>query len=677
MKTNLLKFVLLVLAAVTLTVCSKKEEAASTPDIFAGTFDSTVSAGDDFFKYAFGTWIKNNPIPPAESAWGISREVKNEVYKRLFKICQDAASSPGDNKSAQTIGALWAAGMDSLAIENEKLSALLPYIERLNNIKSKQELFTAVAELQSMRVMPLFNTRVGQDDKNSGQYAFFLHQGGLGLPSREYYFSDDVASAKIRDQYLAHISKMFSLIGRTDAPQSSKAIVDFETSLAKASRKLEALRDPYKNYNKYAVADLPKKFKAIDWGKLLGGMNVRVDSIIVGQPEFVSEVGVLTKTESLQTWKDYLTWALLRDYAPRLHHALAIENFNFYDVALVGVKERKPRWKRILDHEEAYVGELLGQEFVKNYFTQETKQRYSKLVDEMLVTFREHIEALDWMTDSTKQKAVLKLSTIQKKIGYPDKWKDYSSLSFTRGSFVKNCIAGEKWLYQFDNNKLGKPVDREEWMMTPQAYNAYYNPYSNEIALTAAVFMVPGFNDQDLDDAIVYGYGAASTIGHELTHAFDDQGSQYDEKGNLRNWWTKKDNEQFKRKVKGIVNHFNNFVVLDSMHINGEATAGENIADLGGITIALDAFKKTAQYKEGKLVNGLTPVQRFFLGYALAWKVITTDELLLLMVQSDVHSPPFVRINGPFSLVPEFYEAFNVQPGQPMWRADSVRVKIW
>jgi putative endopeptidase len=669
---------LLFIAAITsLAGCDTPDKKPLRPDVLVSAMDTTVSPGDDFFRYAHGTWIKNNPIPAAENRWGINVEVQNEVYSRLVTICKDAAANPGDKKSTQMVGALWATGMDSLAIEQQGASGLKPYLDKIAAIKSKRDLPKVISGLRPLGVRMAFGIYVGQDDKNSEQYALFIYQGGLGLPDRDYYFNKDSRTANVRTAYVAHIAKMLTLLGRdsAEARKSSEHIMKFETSLAGSSRKLEDLRDPYKNYNKFSVADVKKKYSDLGWDSMLSGLPV--DSVIVGQPEFLRETNRMVSSETIDTWKDYLTWQLVRRYAFALSHDFVQENFNFYGTTLQGRKELKPRWKRILDVEERYIGDLLGQEFVRNYFPEKTKMRYVNLVNEMIATYREHIEALTWMSDSTKQEALLKLSTIRKKIGYPDKWKDYSALSFSRDQFLANCIAGEQWLYQYDMQKLGKPVDRDEWGMTPQTWNAYYNPSNNEIVLPAAIFMIPGINDEDADDAIVYGYAGASTIGHELTHGFDDQGSQYDENGNLKNWWSKEDRERFDKMVQGIVGQFDGYKVLDSMHINGSATAGENIADLGGVMIGLDAFKKTEQYKKGETIGGLTPLQRYFLGYALSWRIIARDEMLSMQVMSDVHSPPFLRVNGPFSNVPEFYEAFKVQPNQAMWRADSLRVKIW
>ncbi len=675
---QLFKFLIALAVSGALTSCNNKEELANA-DVLVSAMDTSANPGSDFFKFAHGSWARQNPIPESENSWGIHLEVRNEIYKRLLAICDSAATKPGGNKSIQMIGALWATGMDSLGLEKQGIAGLQPYFEKINAIRTKKDLPGIVAELHTMGVSAMFNVYVSQDDKNSEQYALFIAQGGLGLPDRDYYFNKDSRTANIRKEYVRHITKMLVLAGHDSilAGKKAETIMEMETSLAKASRKLEDLRDPYKNYNKFAVSDLSRRFKGIDWNALFEGMGIQTDTAIVGQPEFLVELERIMREKDIEVWKSYLSWHLLRNYSHALSHNFVRQHFYFYGTIMNGQKQMRPRWKRILDAEETYLGDLLGQEFVKNYFPEKTKQRYIKLVDEMIIAYREHIEKLDWMSDSTKQKALVKLSTIRKKVGYPEKWKDYNGLTFTRDSYLNNIIAGEKWFYRYYMDKLHKPVDRNEWHMTPQTWNAYYNPSNNEIVLPAAIFMIPGLHDEDADDAIVYGYGGASTIGHELTHGFDDQGSQYDAEGNLKNWWTKKDRRLFEEKVNGIVNQFDNYVVLDSMKINGRATAGENIADLGGVMIALDAYKKTDEYKANKKIGGLTPLQRYFLGYALSWKIISRDERLAQQVMSDVHSPPFLRVNGPLANVPEFYEAFNVQPGQPMWRADSVRVKIW
>ena len=426
------------------------------------------------------------------------------------------------------------------------------------------------------------------------------------------------------------------------------------------------------------VAALDRITPGIEWNGLFKTLDFKtVDTVIVGQPEYYRAVDKALKTFSVDDWKAYLRLKLISTYAPYLNGKLSDEDFSFFGKTLRGQKEQLPRWKRVLQTENSIMGELLGQLFVKAYFPEKAKQRYLAEVEAIRQAYREHIMKLDWMSAETKQKALVKLNAIHPKVGYPDQWKDFSTLVINRESYAGNVMQARHWLYLVNVNKLGKPVNHQEWNMTPQTYNANYSPSNNEITLPAAQLLIPGIKDDDVDDAMAYGYVAASVIGHEITHGFDDEGRQYDAKGNLKEWWTPQDSIQFTKRAQMLVDQFNGYVVLDSLHINGKATLGENIADLGGIVLGVDAFKKTKQYKEGKKINGLTPMQRFFLGYALSWLENDRDELLANRVMTDVHSPAFLRVNGPFSDVPEFYEAFHIKKGDKMWLDPDKRVKIW
>ncbi|MBF9254542.1 M13 family metallopeptidase [Pontibacter sp. 172403-2] len=670
------------LATTLLAGCHKYEKAAADePDLISSNRDTTVAPGDDFFTYANGTWIKNHPIPASESSWSIGKEVQEEMYARLRDISEKAAKADAaDGTNEQKIGDFYHTGMDTTTINRQGLQPLKPELDRIEAMKTPADVQAVIAQLKPYGVTSPAGVFVEQDAKHSDVMALYLWQSGLGLPNRDYYFNTDSRTANIRQEYVKHVANTFELMGQDahTAQQNSARVMKLETAMAKASRKLADLRDPYANYNKMSVAELDKLTPGIDWKNWLAQMNIsNVDSVIVGQPEFYKETGKLLSNASIDDWKAYLRWHLVHAYADNLSKPFDEENFRFYGTVMQGSTEQRPRWKRVLDAEEDAMGEMLGQLFVKDYFSPETKQRYEQLADNVVASFRDHIKKLDWMSDSTKQKALAKLNKINKKVGYPEQWKDFSDLEIDRSSYVRNVMRANQWWYNYNLNKLGKPVDRTEWSMTPQTYNAYYNPSNNEIVLPAAIFAVPGLKDAEADDAIIYGYVGASTIGHELTHGFDDQGSQYDAAGNLRNWWTDKDQELFKKKVDQIVNQFDNYTVLDSMHVNGRATAGENIADLGGIVIGLDAFKKTEQYKKGEKIGGLTPVQRYFLGYALGWQSHQRDERLARQILTDVHSPANLRVNGPFADVPEFYEAFDVKPGQKMYLPDSARVKIW
>ena len=637
--------------------------------------------GDDFFQYANGGWLKRHPIPASESSWGIGKEVQNEVYARLRALNQEAAKAKAAaGTTQQKIGDFWATGMDSVAIDKQNLAPLKAELDRLAALRTPADVQAAMARLIPLNVNALVGPYVAQDAKNSEKMALYLYQAGLGLPNRDYYFNKDARTANIRKEYGTHVAKMLALMGEdaATAQRHSAQVVKLETALAGASRKLEALRDPYANYNKMTLAQLNQLTPGLDWKTWFTQAGIAsVDTVIVGQPEFYREAARLLRTAPVEDWRAYLQWQLLHTYAERLSAPFDNENFRFYGTILQGSKEQRPRWKRVLDDEESAMGEALGELFVKEYFTPETKARYEKLTENVVASFREHIQALSWMSDSTKQKALVKLTKITPKVGYPAKWRDYSALDIKRDSYAANVMRANQWTYRYNLSKLGKPVDRTEWSMTPQTYNAYYNPSNNEIVLPAAIFAVPGLKDADADDAIIYGYAGASTIGHELTHGFDDEGSQFDENGNLRNWWSKKDRAAFQQRVNGIVRQFNGYTVLDSLHINGKATAGENIADLGGIVIAFDAFKKTEQYKKGEKIGGLTPTQRYFLGYALGWQNHQRDEVLAQRILTDVHSPASYRVNGPFADVPAFYGAFNVKPTDKLYRPDSARMTIW
>ncbi len=650
-------------------------------DFLTNAMDTTIDPGVDFFEYATGTWMKENPIPASERRWGLSNLVNEETYSRLKGILQEAAANQyPEGTSRQKIGDFYFTGMDTVSIEKKGLSPVQPELDKINSIKTKKDLFETVAYLQKEGVSAMFGLFVEQDTKNSEQYALYIWQGGLGLPNREYYFRNDARTQNIRNEYKTHLANMLELEGypKSEAEMENNKIFQLDNFLADSCRKLEDLRDPYANYNKMSVSELEKNSPNVDWKLILKSFGAEnVDSVIVGQPEFIHQLSAAIDKFSLDDWKAYLKFHLLREFAGTLSSKYDNERFHFYGTVMSGVTEQKPRWKRIQDATEGAMGELLGQIYVEKYYSPKTKKRYEKIVDDCIDAFANRIKNLDWMSDSTKQKALNKLYAITKKVGYPDKWKDFSNLIIDRSSFARNTIRANEFWFNREINRLGKPVDRQEWDMTPQTWNAYYNPSNNEIVLPAAAFIVPGVPDSLVDDAVAYAYAGASTISHELTHGFDDEGRLFDAKGNLKNWWTKEDEEKFKEKTQKLVDQFNNYVVLDSMHINGEATLGENLADLGGDVIGWDAFTKTKQYKEGKKIAGLTPAQRFWIGYAYSWLGHTRPEALAQQVLSDVHSPNFLRVNGPFSDVDAFYQAFDIKPGQPMYIAPEKRVRIW
>ncbi len=673
---------LLVIICSALNACKPGNNKDTKPkeDILASHLDTTVSPAENFFEYANGGWIKQNAIPASESGWGIGDLVQEEIYTRLRKINEDAVNDKAaQGFVTQKIGDFWQSAMDSAALDKAGISPLKNDLDKINAIQNTIDLLHEAADLKTKGVRCLFGDYVSQDDKNSDVMAYKLDQGGLGMPNRDYYFKTDTRTEAVRTAYKQYLLKTFTQLGNDDAAaqKNSAAVYALETSLAKASRKLEDLRDPYKNYNKMDMQGLSKLASNINWNDFSKNMGIKkLDSVIVGQPEFYTALNKEIKSTNISDWKNYLQFHLIQSYSGYLD-SVSFNNAFTYVQTLSGAKEPRPRWKRVLDAEEGAMGEALGQLFVKEYFNDKAKKRYIDIVEAIRDAYKERINKLSWMSDSTKQKALAKLSKISQKVGYPDKWKDFSALKIDKGPFALNIQRAKIWWQNYNINKLGKPVDRTEWEMTPQTYNAYYNPSNNEIVLPAGIFAVPGYRDEDLDDALIYGYAAASTVGHEITHGFDDQGRQYDPQGNLTNWWTVKDSAEFSDRAKKIINQFSEYNPVDTLHINGNATQGENIADLGGMLLGLDAFKKTEAYKKNEKIGGLTQLQRYFLGYALGWMYEERKERLANQVMIDVHAPSKERVNGPVVNIPEFYEAFGVKPGDKMYRPDSLRVNIW
>jgi len=670
-------------AAVVLLAAScanNNSTSAGKQDILAANLDTSVSPGDDFFNYANGGWIKKNPIPADQSSWGIGGLVVEENRKRLREIAENAVkANAAEGTTEQKIGTFWTVAMDSAKIEQDGIKPLQPYLDKINSIKDPKGLQSAFAEFDVIGVNGPIEMYVSQDDKNSTVYALQMGQTGIGLPEREYYFKTDSSTLKIRAAYVKHIANVLAMLGAdtTKAANAAKNILALETQMAKAHRSRRALRDPYANYNKFAVQELPKVSPAIDWKNyisILGATNI--DSVIIGQPEYYKAAGQLLQTIPLDTWKDYLRYNLASTFSAALPDTFGIEAFNFSRL-LSGAKIRQPRWKRAISSEERAMGELLGHLYVNEYFDSTAKKRYSDLVENIRAALKARIEKLAWMSDSTKQKAYGKLAAVTKKVGYPDKWKDFSALKIGKESYVQNLINVRIFWHNYNINKLGKPVDKDEWDMYPQTYNAYYNPSNNEIVLPAGMFTVPGYKDAELDDALVYGYAAASTIGHELTHGFDDEGRQYDAKGNLKPWWSPEDSAKFQQRADKLADQFSSYEPIDTLHLEGHVSLGENIADLGGVLLGWDAFKLTDAYKKNEPIAGLTPAKRYFLGYALSWLDASQPEALRRQVLTDVHAPAKYRVIGPVSDVDAFYETFNVQPGNKMYKADSARVRIW
>ncbi len=504
----------------------------------------------------------------------------------------------------------------------------------------------------------------------------YFNQGGLGLPNKDYYTKNDSSTENIRKAYTKYIEKLFTLTGddSTKTPTEATSVMKIEYALANASKKPVDLRDPYANYHKMAVSELNVQEPNINWQWLLAQLGIKADSIVIGQPAYYIALNKMLETVPVSGWKNYLRFHYLNFFAPYLSTPFVNANFEL-EKMLNGQKELQPRWKRMTKLTDEKLGDALGELYVKKYFPPEAKKRILGLVNNLQQTYKERIDSLTWMSDSTKQKAILKLNAIVKKIGYPGKWKDYSSVDISKNDFIQNLKNTGHFAYQYMINKIGKPVDRTEWFMTPPTINAYYSSSANDINFPAGILQPPFFY-KDGDDALNYG-AIGVVIGHEMTHGFDDQGRKFDAHGNLKNWWLPADSIKFQKRANLVVNQYNHSLVVDTLHINGELTQGENIADIGGLTIAYAAFKKTAEGKSGKTMDGLTPDQRFFMSYAEIWRLKMRPEDERRRILIDPHSPPMYRVNNAVSDIPAFYSAFNVKPGDKMYLPDSLRAQVW
>ncbi len=674
---------LLIAAALFMASCnSKQKEAAQEPDALVSHIDSTIKPGDDFFMFANNGWFKKNPIPSSEQQNGLWQLIQDTINAQVLNICQSSAAltdaAKGSNK--QKIGDFYYSGMDSVTLNKNNITDLKGDLDMIDAIADLNGIVKAASYVHLVSGAPLFNFYVGQDDKISSKYAAFIAQGGLSLPDRNYYFDTDSRAIMIRQKFVEHVTNMYKIMGYDEAKakQAAGNLMKLETAIAKTSRKREDTRDPLKNYNKITFKQLTESTPNINWSVFTEGTGLKsLDTVVVGQPEFLAALNGYLKSYSLDDWKNYLKFHLIRGLARYMDDKTYMESFSFYSTVLRGVPEPKPRWKRVVQQTDGSLGELIGQVYVDEYLPKGTKDKLQEIGNAIKNVYAERIKQLDWMSDATKDKAQKKLSTMIFKVGYPDKWKDLSALTVDRNSYVHNVMNANKWEFNYMISKYGKPVDRTEWDMEPQTYNAYYNPSNNEIVVPGCNILVPGYERKLADDALLYSIIGGSTFGHEITHGFDDQGSKYDEFGNLNNWWTSEDSSKFYAKTKMIVKQFSDYIAVDSLHINGELTQGENIADLGGIMMGYEAFKKTDQYKKNEIIGGLTPDQRFFLGYALAWMINTRPEAIADQVRSNEHSPAKFRVIGPLTDMPEFYATFGIKEGEAMYRPDSLRVKIW
>jgi len=641
--------------------------------------DTATDACVDFYQYANGNWLALNPIPDEYSSWGISHEMYERNLALLRQIMEEAADAnapKGTNQ--QKVGDFWYTGMDTEKIESQGLAPLKADLERVEAIAGVEDVAAMVRDLHAEGVSVLFDQGIFQDLKNSEQYLYYAVQGGLGLPDRDYYTREDEESARLREQYVAHVSTMLQLMGDSEEQASSAAasILKLETRLAKASLTNVELRDPANYYHIETLKSADEATPNFSWSRYferlgLGGM----ESFSYAQPEFFAEMNALLAEADLDTWKAYLRWNLINNFSPYLSEAFVDQDFEFYGKTLRGTEELQPRWKRVVARTSSSLGEALGQVYVERAFPPQTKVRADKMIENLRSTVATRIQNLDWMTDETKTQALAKLAAFNSKIGYPDQWRDYSKLEIERQSYVANVRAAEAFEMRRNLDKIGQPIDRNEWGMSPQTVNAYYSPVMNEIVFPAAIMQPPMF-DGEADDAINYG-GMGSVIGHEFMHGFDDKGSRFDAQGNMENWWTDEDRQQFDERTKILVDQFGGFVAVDDLHVNGELTLGENIGDLAGLTMAFYALQRALKENSPGEIDGFTPEQRFFLSWAQGWRKSYRPEALKLQVNTDPHSPAKFRVNGPLANMPEFAAAFGCKEGDPMALPADQRAEIW
>jgi putative endopeptidase len=607
--------------------------------------------------------------------------LQEQNYDDLKSIMEESSKDDKADKASnrKKIGDFYASGMDSAKIDKDGVKPLAEEFSLIDAVKTKEDLQKEIAHLHTVGVYPLFYVYAAQDDKNSEMVITQLRQGGLGLPDRDYYLSKDDRSKEIRDGYKEHLVKMFSLLGDDDKKAKTNAdeVLKLETKLAEASWTRLELRDPVQNYNKLTLDELQKKSPEMKWKDYFSGIGLeKPGDINVGQPSFFVKLSSLLKDVSIDIWKTYLRWNLINSTASYLSADFEKQNFEFYSKTLSGKEKMQPRWKRVLKTVNGGLSEAVGQVYVDKFFPPESKTAMIELVNNLKASLKERIQNLTWMGKETKAAALAKLEAMNLKIGYPDKWRDYSKLAIFPDSYIKNVINSDKYEFEYMLSKIGKPVDRKEWHMSPQTVNAYYSPNMNEIVFPAAILQPPFF-DKDADPAVNYG-GIGAVIGHEMTHGFDDEGRQYDKKGNLADWWTADDAKKFTAQTAILIDQYDNYKILDSLHVNGKLTLGENIADYGGLTISLNALKSVWK-KSGDTskIDGFTPLQRFFLSYAQIWRMSIRDKELMRRLKEDVHSPAMARVNAAVRNIPEFYEAFQIKTTDPLFLAAEKRAKIW
>lgn len=660
--------------------CNKSVTTEQNKELHSGiiraNMDTIVAPGDNFTAYVNGGWVKKTEIPADKASYGVGSIVNDKAQEDVKAIIE--ASVAGDFKPGsdeQKIGDLYESYMNLKARDSIGLKPLTAEMQRIAAITNYQGLARYFAYANKYGNTIPFSLSVTEDFKNPKQYMLLTWQSGLGLPEREYYLLNDTKSKDIRSKYVAHVAKMLQLAGISGNQEKANQIMALETQMAKEHMKKEDTRNIVALYNKYSVKDAAALMPDFDWNTMLQEAGIKQDSLVIAQVAYTKALNNIIKTTPIETWKTYLQWSLINGSAAYLTTALDEQNFEFYNKTLYGMQKQKPQWRRAVDVVNGSLGEIVGKVYVKKHFPPAAKERMDALVKNLLTAYESSIKELDWMSEDTKKQALDKLSKFTPKIGYPDKWRDYSALKITKGDLYGNMLQATAFEYARNINKLGKPVDRSEWGMTPQTVNAYYNPPLNEIVFPAAILQPPFF-DLNAEDAVNYG-GIGAVIGHEIGHGFDDQGSTFDGNGVMRNWWTEKDQQEFKNRTNALVSQYNGFKVFNDLNVNGAFTLGENIGDLGGLSIALKAYNNSLKGKEAPVMDGYTGNQRVFIGWAQAWLSKAREEALRNQISTDPHSPAKFRVNGVVRNIPEFYTAFNVKPTDSLYLAPEKRVKIW
>jgi putative endopeptidase len=668
------------LALAMMTSCAGQKEAKSTSGIDLANMDTTVAAGTDFFRYACGGWNDAHPLTAEYSRYGTFDQLFENSQKQLRELIEGLAAQKNNpaGSAAQKIGDLYNMAMDSVTLNKQGAEPVKAMLGKIAALKDKSEIIPMMTEMANIGIGTYFHSYVYADPKNSSLNIFQMGQGGINLGEKEYYLDNDSITQNIREQYKVYIGKLFQLAGFTEAEAQQKVadVMEIETAIAKASRSATELRDPEANYHKMSFDELKKTISGIDWDAYVKGLGIQAPAELnVEQVEPIQEVARLMNTLPISKHVSYLEYNLLDAAASCLSDDFVAARFDFYGKVLSGRQVNQPRWKRAVNSVNGMLGELVGEMYVEKYFPAAAKERMVKLVKNLQTALGERINAQEWMSDSTKVKAQEKLAAFHVKVGYPDKWKDYSKLDIKKDSYWANVCRASEWSFNDMYSRLGKPVDKDEWLMTPQTVNAYYNPSTNEICFPAAILQPPFFN-MEADDAANYG-AIGVVIGHEMTHGFDDQGRQFDKDGNLTDWWAPGDADRFKERAQVMVDFFNNIEVLPGLHANGELTLGENLADHGGLNVAYLAFQNATKDAPLGVVDGFTPEQRFFLAYATLWAGNIRDEQIRVYTKSDPHSLGRWRVNGALPHIQAWYDAFHITPSDPLYVAPEKRVNVW